>query len=393
MTQRRCASREMISMKHDVAISNTCPKRLARRGAVRSVRRTLAFTILELLVVISIIALGTSLVVPAIGRIVESNNYASSINIVTGALGSARAEAIRTGRGTAVVFLFDIETQVMTLQVCEQQGRQSGSLTSRSLPANTPRDSVFCRALRPVIGTVPIELPRGICVLGLSFSLAPEDERIEDEIPTAHWYAGEVIDEGNVDETDPWIFPRNDLRLFVDGTLDEIWQAVPANVSEAVRHANTFMIQFDESGAISTNTSAGGVWTENAFLELIDAPILKNKPSEGAKDLPFTFDPEFALEEGSPEDYTRNPEVVLRSAHQLAIVDLNRLGREVGIREPWLVRHADDTQAPMSSKVNALFTNGDPVQRVRDISEWVDLNSETLSFNRFTGQVLRRAQQ
>lgn len=375
-----------------------------RAGVLRAVRGTRAFTLLELLVVITIIIVGTAVVVPAIGRVIESNNYASAVNLVTSSLGSARAEAIRTGRSTAVVFLFDIETETMTLQVCEQEGRESASLAPYSSGVNT--SASYCRAYRPSIGSVPVELPRGTGVFGLSFLVAPGENGapgawIEQQTPTAHWYAGERIAEGSTNPNDPeivpWIFPRNDVRLFSNGTLQDIWHDEPEAIAPdvAVRHANTFMIQFDETGAVISSTSAGGVWTSNAYLELPDAPVRQDDPDAGPVDDPTVFDPEYAFTaSGDPIDYTPNPEVVLRSAQQLAVVDLNRLGREVGVRAPWLVRDEANTgeaRAPVAEGIESAGYVSE--QRVRDISKWIDLNGEILSFNRFTGQVLRRSQQ
>ena len=34
-----------------------------------------------------------------------------------------------------------------------------------------------------------------------------------------------------------------------------------------------------------------------------------------------------------------------------------------------------------------------PELRVLEVSDWIDVNAEILSFNRFTGQVLKRARQ
>ncbi|MCA9292458.1 MAG: hypothetical protein KDA20_01445 [Phycisphaerales bacterium] len=370
-----------------------------RNSVLRVARTSRAFTLLELLVVVTIIIVGTAVVVPAIGRVIESNNYAAAVNLVTGALGSARAEAIRTGRSTAVVFLFDIESETMTLQVCEQDGRESASLAP--LSSGTNGSASYCRAYRPVVGTVPVELPRGTGVFGLSFLIAPGEtttpgNKIDDQYPTWHWYSGERLEEGSASpsnpEVIPWIFPRNDVRLFSNGTSEDIWndEAISSPIL-AVRHCNTFMIQFDESGAVISSTSAGGVWTSNAYLELSDAPLRRDDPDAGPQDDPTVFDPEYAFTQGGgARDFTPNPEVVLRSAQQLAIVDLNRLGREEGIRSPWLVRAANARAPVADERIEPIYLNDD---RVRAISQWIDLNGEILSFNRFTGQVLRRSQQ
>ena len=88
-----------------------------------------AFTLTELLVVIIIIIIGATLLLPSAQRILESNSYASAVNLVSTTLANARAQAIRTGVPTGVVFLFDTQTQTCTMQVVEVQSRQGGVLT------------------------------------------------------------------------------------------------------------------------------------------------------------------------------------------------------------------------------------------------------------------------
>ena len=52
--------------------------------------RRSAFTLVELLVVVTIIAIGALLLVPAFGRISASINYTGAVNSVTATLGAAR---------------------------------------------------------------------------------------------------------------------------------------------------------------------------------------------------------------------------------------------------------------------------------------------------------------
>jgi len=189
------------------------------------IRRLVGFTLTELLVVIIIIIIGATLLLPATSRIIESNNYASSINLVSTTLANARAQAIRSGLPTGVVFLFDTETQTGSMQVVEARSRQGGALTQF---ATQDSRHAYSQVFRPAAGSAPVELPTGVAVLGLSFSTAPGDgdgSLIDDD--TSHWYAGEVYTDSDGNEIVPWIFPRNDPLHFVRNTFtrDQIWDA------------------------------------------------------------------------------------------------------------------------------------------------------------------------
>jgi len=369
-----------------------------RSNFVRRFRRGFGFTLIELLVVIIIIIIGATLMLPATQRILESNRYAASINLVSATLANARAQAIRTGVPTGVVFLFDTQTQTASMQVVELQSQQGGALTQ--FVAQDPRH-VYAQVFRPAIGSAPVELPAGIAVLGLSFSTAPAsgDGSLIDR-NTAHWYAGEVYTDNNGNEIVPWVFPRNDPLHFVRNnfTREQIWEAngiSRADARDAVRHASSFMIRFSETGAVVATSVGGGLATPNAYLEFPDLPLDRSEdydPDDPPKpvDAIDRFDPEA----GITQSFDPNPEVLLRSAHQLAIVDLNRMTREIGIEAPWFVRPQRPSGLPMPGPSGPNDTNwyarasNDDTSR---ISLWVDFNAELIAFNRFTGEVLRKA--
>jgi prepilin-type N-terminal cleavage/methylation domain-containing protein len=359
------------------------------RGRGSGVRRR-AFTLLELLVAVAIIVVATLVAAPAVSNIIASNNYAASVNLVTTTLGNARAEAIRTGRPTAVAFLFDVETQRMSLQVLELASDQAASLSGEAVGGAWDEFS-YARAFVPALGSAPVLLPRGVAVFGLSYAVSPESgdgSTLDGSSDTPHWYAGEIVDEGDANESIPWLFPRNDVRLFADGSFESLWSGDAADA--AVRSANTFMIQFSATGSVESVTSAGGVTTPNAYLELRDAPLLTNGTDPDPVDDAFAFDPEVGLD----ARIEPNPEVLLRSASRLAIVDLNRLTRELGpvlteanidVRDGgvWDLR-SSGSLAPESSRTELSD------DAVRDVSRWIDLNAEQVGFNRYTGTVLRR---
>lgn len=363
-----------------------------------NLRTALAFTLIELLVVIIIIILGATLLLPATTRILESNSYASAVNLVSTTLANARAQAIRTGVPTGVVFLFDTQTQVCTLQVVEARSQQGGALTQ--FVASDPRH-VYSQVFRPAIGSAPVELPSGIAVMGLSFSIAPatgSGSLIDQD--TAHWYAGDIYTDSNGNQIIPWLFPRNDPLHFIESNIrrDQIWELDGVSSERgrrAVRHANSFMIRFSETGAVITTSVGGGVATPNAYLEFPEGPIDRRENFDA--DLPpqpvdvlDRFDPEAGL--GS--NFDPNPELVLRSAHQLAIVDVKRLSRETGIEQPWFVRPQRPNSLPTPGPAGPNDTNWYARANNNDTSRiglWVDFNAELIGFNRYTGEVLRKA--
>lgn len=373
-------------MRHARAIATPAARpRAARR----------AFTVTELLIVVVIIAAAAVLVLPAVSQIVSSTSYTAALNQVSAALGNARARAIATNNTTALVFLFDIETERYTLQIVElDQG--GASLTAR---AGGARNDSYARAFRPAAGIGPVELPAGIGVYGLSFSVSPQRDANGDIVlsedidnDTAAWYAGERLPLSGGREEVPWLFPRNDPLLYIaepEATKDELWSGdLDSGASEdAVRHAQSFMVMFDETGRVISVSLEGGIANPNAFLEFPNAPLDLSEAPEDRKpvDGGTLFDPEVGLD----RDVEPNPEVVLRAVQQLAIVDLNRLRSDLGDRifdtPPWLFRgDGSPSQMPQGR-----MTESDEI--VADISAWVDNNAEVIGFNTYTGAIIKRS--
>ncbi len=129
-----------------------------RPGGIRR-----AFTILEMLVTVGIIAIATAVILPAFSAIVSSSNFASAVNTVTATLGNARALAMRNNNYTAVAFLFDSETEVYSLLTLELEAEEGASI---SLVATIPNRANSLLAYRPADSTVEVELPAGTGVYG-----------------------------------------------------------------------------------------------------------------------------------------------------------------------------------------------------------------------------------
>jgi len=366
-------------------------------AASRSGRRTSAFSLLEMLVVVSIIVLGGALLIPAFGKIISSTKYTSAINTVTATLGNARALAMRNGRETAVAFLYDVERDIFTLQVLELQ-QTGAALTDR---VSAPNEHTYANAYRPAVGTVPVELPKGTGVYGLSFQIAPQSG-VGSQIDNigAHWYSGDILNGSppdNPQRTIPWIFPRNDVRMYVRlAAGEDPWRLIGSTgqsrpeIRRSMRQSFSFFVQFSRDGSVVQTASQGGISSVNAYIEWPDLPRDLRNPTEPPFDKPNVFDPQ-AASTGIPLDSrTPNPEVVLRAAAQLAVVDLRRMADATGIERPWLVR-SPDSAIPLQAVIDRDRSQYYSVDAVQRVNEFIDNNAEIISFNRFTGNVIRRA--
>jgi len=403
-------------------------------------RRRAAFTLVELLVVMAIILVVVTVTLPAVGRIIKSNNFASAINAVTATLGNARALAMGNDRHTAVAFLYDVETEQYSLMVLEEApGGTEGKLTTC---ATRRPEGAAAAAYRPAAGTTPVELPEGTAVFGLSFAIPTsltDAERPSDpvyaldtcfDVATEQWYAQEVFESpGDSDlRVTPWLFPRNDPRIYIDPRLqngdprpipseriplEDLWLAIAGQAPDAissldeddliaaVRHAMTFAVVFNPEGSVTTVFDRG----ERLLDAYIEHPTLPRDPDPQGDD-PMVYDDDrlFDPELVNPLDDARttpNPEVRLRAAVQLAVVDLSDLASGAGVETPWTLHPAESlsTGGPLSSDVwppyrddgGEVVANADRLnEKVEAVSDWIDGNAQILSFNRYTGRVVKQ---
>lgn len=389
------------------------------RASVRRGRG--GFTLVEMLVVITVIVLVSAVLLPAFTKLIESNNYASAVNQVSAALGNARSLALKTQKRTGVVFLWDAQREVCTLQVVVEGPRESGKLTAQPAPSGSDpavRLAAAAEIMYPAPLSVLVELPRGIGVFGLTSAIeSPDvdnrwDDRISSDPNTFKWYAGECAYEGNTEDAKNkiflWLFPRNDPRLYTEAPAtgprlgkdpwDVLRNGSPDEESRAaVRHSQSFFVQFSAEGTIVAPRRSGGDDVYNYYLEYPDAPVDRTNLTDAVQqyDEGSTFDPEFiASGLNGPDEIERNPEVLLRTVEQIAIADVGRLSQGVGVPRAWLAR-AHRSRAPRPAWLTDpgvyIQENGSDVDRtVRAVSRWVDLNAEIISFNRYSGQAIRR---
>lgn len=351
-----------------------------------------AFTLIELLVVITLIVIVIAVTAPSIARLIDSANFSSAVNKVSATLGSARSIAMQTGQHTAVAFLYDTEQNLTTLLILRQAGGGSeGKLTTQGAGTNQRRQDPFAAVYIPAPGTAPVDLPEGMGVFGLSFHVAPaptEDlSEIDDD--TDAWYAGERLEISNNVFEEPWLFPRNDARWWSNTDVDP-WEDItdPANI-EAVRHAQTFIVQFSPDGSIQDTFTRGANRMRDAFIDYPELPRRTDTadPMEREPfDDPTLFDPE--VEEPNDFPATPNPEFRVRTVSQLAVVNLGQLASQTGIDRPWFVRtqSSGGLQWPTTDPKSE-FVSDDLAEQ---LSRWIDQNSQILSFNRYTGNVTRR---
>lgn len=356
--------------------------RIAASGIVR------AFTLVELLVVISIIAVTLTVILPLFARVVESNNYASAINTVSATLARVSTRGVEGG----VLFLFDPVDEQYTLLPLEYVG-PNGSL---GLDAGTPRKALI---FKPAPGFAPVTLPKGTLVYGLS--LLHDDSSLA-TAPTEEfaWYQNEAAFADTSGgrrylSINPWLFPRNDIRFYVlnfddadlaspDHPVNSVVQGVPDD--NPFRQCESFFVWFGKDGTVKSASSMP-VGVRDAYLEFPDLPydptLLPTDPVYVFDD-PQLFDPEVYYD-GANQWPVFSPELQMRPVEQLAIVDTSRLIEGTGVRQPWWLRAEDADWTVPEDKES--FENNELVDRV---SRWIDANAEIISFNRNTGQIVRR---
>ena len=335
-------------------------------AAGRPSRLARGFTLVELLVVIGVMLILVVTTLPAFRALQDSGRVSGAINAVSSTMAAARSLAVREGRDVAVMFRFDPDRQVCSMELLVQEALVYDA--GNSLGAAT----VFV----PVAGQSPVELPAGAMVFGYGYGASRVSSPSSED-----WYHDlgslAAFDYGSRrTERDPWLPPRTDVRVF-SGTGD------PTDVD--VQQLDTFIVRFSPDGGAVTNAEELGSMANggNAFLDL-DAALadMADRTGDGAyEDEPLLWDPEAIDNADEPLGVFVKGEFQLRAVPMIAVVDLNRLAGELGIRELWYVRG----DAPPER----LDANGNGDEDALEITNWIDQFVTPFAFNRYTGEMMR----
>ena len=127
----------------------------------RRIRR--GFTLIEMLVVIGIIVMAMTLAIPAIRSLTGSRSQEATQNMVTTALGSARARAMAMQRVTGIMFCVDSSTDRVNCAMVEETPQEP-----------TDPTDVTITYLNLVQDVDPITLPAGLRVFAMKDTLSPQ---------------------------------------------------------------------------------------------------------------------------------------------------------------------------------------------------------------------------
>ncbi len=323
-----------------------------------SVRR--AFTLVELLVVMGVMLVLVVTTLPAFRSIQKSGRLSGAINAVTTTLNNARSQAVREGRDVAVMFRFDTVRQVCSMEVLRAEATvYDADRLSNRMDAAT----VFVA----IKGQAPVDLPRGAGVFGYGYGASRDQNN---NVDYWNWYEdlGTMFPYSGGTDKDPWLFPRTDVRVMAGS--DE-----PSDGD--VQLLDTFIIRFSPDGSVVSNAEELGSLANggNSFLDL-DEPdsteyrIWKPKVTTG------NFN--------NAREKSVHAEYQLRCVPMLAVVDLFEMGDAIGLREPWMVVGAN-----MPTSGDFKDANENQTDDQFEINDWIELNASPISFNRFTGELMR----
>jgi prepilin-type N-terminal cleavage/methylation domain-containing protein len=185
--------------------------------------RRFAFTLVELLVVISIFVLILAVAVPAFSSMLYSSEQSLAENSVRTAISAARDVALRSPAGTdaAAVFFYDPVVQRMTIVPCVR----AGVIQDGNGLATPP---VYREVFVAAAGFEPVQMPRGWTVRGYA---APG-------MIDSSWYEKTYFSVAALRTIGNWVFPET-------GFYDE---DAPNGDDGADRQ--TFMVRFEGSTGI-----------------------------------------------------------------------------------------------------------------------------------------------
>ncbi|MFM9996837.1 MAG: Tfp pilus assembly protein FimT/FimU [Phycisphaerales bacterium] len=315
-----------------------------------------AFTLVELLVVISIFVLVLAIGVPAFSSLLYSSDQSLAENALKAGLSSARDAAARSadGQDAAAVFFYDDHRP--SIVTCIRTG------TALDFLNNDPTQSQQREFFAPVPGLAPVQLPRGWMIRGLTFP---------DALDGQTWYE-DTYPSGSGGQRPPnWVFPETSFFEHVDGLDGEDRQ--------------TFMIRFEGgSGRLKvSDTSASLVFAPSPSLAFrTSAPWSQMRADREADGGRFgrrvAAAPPAVLQPSDKVDLLgdrASDTVLTKAVGQVALYNESRLAGALGARP------SDVTgclYAPGNDPVYVAIPGiTNPLVRNRQINQWIE--------NRLTG--------
>jgi len=211
-----------------------------------------AFTLVELLVVIIILAIVLAIAVPAYEALIFTSAESQSTNSLQVGVQYARnAAASSKGRSdAAAVFTYEPDGRLSIL-TCVSVGTLRDALDPNSPDS---LDFVEREVFAPISTIQPVQLPRDWAVRGLAGAGTVEDGD-NSTFADAGWYDDGNLGEGNYDpEESNWLFPE-------EGFFDP-------DEEDAGMNRQTFMVRFQ--GGVGNTLPAGG----SSSLVLLPSPSI-----------------------------------------------------------------------------------------------------------------------
>lgn len=123
---------------------NIANKKTYKKSSHINIRKLNAFTLLELIITMTIAFILATMAVPAFNSFVESSRLTSNTNLVIGALNLARSEAVRLGESVRVEEIVD------GFQLVIATGVDAGEVLKQFTPSNKDITIVFDGNVDPV---------------------------------------------------------------------------------------------------------------------------------------------------------------------------------------------------------------------------------------------------
>jgi prepilin-type N-terminal cleavage/methylation domain-containing protein len=187
-----------------------------RDGGVRR-----AFTLVELLIVISIFLLLLLIAVPAFSSMLYSSEQSLAENAMRGGIAAARDAAAkgRQGEDAAAVFFYDSSTRRTSIVACVRVGTMEDQTSILQPPPGG--NSVVREVFVPVSGYEPVQLPRGWAVRGYAIPGTIDSD----------WYGDSIAYNPSVQQQGHWVFPETDFFDY--------------DVADDGQSRQTFMVRFE----------------------------------------------------------------------------------------------------------------------------------------------------